>query len=399
VPVTEVAASADDRVITGIAEFDRVLGGGLVSGSVVLLGGEPGIGKSTLLLQVMGRIAATRGVVLYVSGEESLRQMKLRAERLGVSSGGLYLLCETRLSAVLDSVAELRPGALVVDSIQTTEADAVDSAPGSVSQIRESAAEFIRLAKATDMPVLLVGHVTKEGAIAGPRVLEHMVDTVLYFEGDLHHAYRLIRATKNRYGSTNELGVFEMSDAGLREVSNPSELFLAERQAGVSGSAVVCALQGSRPLLLEVQALVSPARYGAAMRLTTGFDRNRAALLTAVLEKRGGISLENADVFVNVTGGVRLEEPAADLGVLAAMASNARDAAIDANTVFVGEVGLGGEVRSVSRAEQRLAEATKLGFQRVVLPEAQARRKGPTGKGPEVVGVRHLRGMLRMLFE
>jgi len=388
VRLADVSTTQQARLQTGIAELDRVLGGGLVRGSVALLGGEPGMGKSTLLLQALASIGASAGKVLYVTGEESARQIRLRADRLGIGSDDLLLLCESETESILAHLRETQPRAVVIDSIQTASVETVRSAPGSVAQIRESAAAFIAFAKSSETPVFLVGHVTKEGTIAGPRVLEHMVDTVLMFEGDLHHAYRLIRATKNRFGSTNELAVFEMTERGLAEVANPSALFLSQRTAGVSGSVVVCALEGSRPLLLELQALVAPARYGAPMRVSTGFDRSRVAMLLAVLEKRGGIALQNADVFVNVTGGVELDEPAADLGMVAAIASNYRDAPVSPKTVLLGEVGLAGEVRAVSRLPQRLAEAAKLGFERAVVPKSQAAKSASDGSGGiQVVGV------------
>ncbi|MBT3270043.1 DNA repair protein RadA [Candidatus Poribacteria bacterium] len=382
----DISADPVRRSSTGIGEFDRVLGGGMVPGSVVLIGGEPGIGKSTLLLQVMARLASDGQKALYVSGEESMQQMRLRASRLGIDAEGLYLLAETRVEVILRHAEEMNPCALVVDSIQTATVEALESAPGNVTQIRESAAALIRYAKSTGVPVFIVGHVTKEGAIAGPKMLEHMVDTVAYFEGDQHHSYRIVRAAKNRFGSTNELGVFEMSDQGLTPVENPSELFLSERHAGASGSVVVCTMEGSRPLLLELQALVAPTRFGTPMRVTTGLDRNRVSLLIAVLEKRGGMSAQNADVFVNVTGGVQIDEPAADLGAVVAMASNLRDAPVDGQTVFIGEVGLAGEVRGVSRLTQRLAEAEKLGFTRALVSKRQTEAVVGSG-GLSLVGV------------
>jgi DNA repair protein RadA/Sms len=400
VPLSEVASAYLSRLSTAFGELDRALGGGIVPGSVVLLGGEPGIGKSTLLLQVMGRVGETLGTALYVTGEESLRQIKLRAERLHTAASNVYLLCETQVEAIVAQAERLRPRVVVVDSIQTTTSESVASAPGTVSQIRDCASALIRFAKSSETPVVLVGHVTKEGTLAGPKVLEHMVDTVLTFEGEANHAYRLVRATKNRYGSTNELAFFEMTDEGLTEVLNPSGYLFAERQMGVSGSVVVCAMEGSRPLLLELQALVSPARYGAPMRVAAGFDRNRIALLLAVLEKRGDVALQNADVFVNVTGGIELEEPAADLGIVVALASNALNKPVDASTVVVGEVGLGGEVRSVSRLPQRVAEALQLGFKRVVVPKSQVERLRPAFErdGLRLVGVANLQQALGILL-
>ena len=397
VALRDISAEPVRRSSSGIGEFDRVLGGGMVPGSVVLIGGEPGIGKSTLLLQVMARLAGDGEKALYVSGEESMQQMRLRAARLGIDAEGLYLLAETRVEVILRHAEEMEPCALVVDSIQTTTVEALESAPGNVTQIRESAAALIRYAKSSGVPVFIVGHVTKEGAIAGPKMLEHMVDTVAYFEGDQHHSYRIVRAAKNRFGSTNELGVFEMSDQGLAPVENPSELFLSERHAGASGSAVVCTMEGSRPLLLELQALVAPTRFGTPMRVTTGLDRNRVSLLIAVLEKRGGMSAQNADVFVNVTGGVQIDEPAADLGAVIAMASNLRDAPVDGQTVFIGEVGLAGEVRGVSRLTQRLAEAEKLGFTRAVVSKRQTESVVGSG-GLTLVGVATVQEALYAAF-
>lgn len=397
VSLPDVSAEPVRRIASGIGEFDRVLGGGVVPGSVVLIGGEPGIGKSTLLLQVMGRLTAGGAKTLYASGEESIQQTRLRAGRLGIDAAGLYLLAETRVEAILGHAREMKPRALVVDSIQTTTVEGLESAPGNPTQIRESASALVRYAKSTGVPVFIVGHVTKEGSIAGPKMLEHMVDTVAYFEGDQHHSYRIVRAAKNRFGSTNELGVFEMSDQGLTPVDNPSELFLSERHAGTSGSVVVCTMEGSRPLLLELQALVAPTRYGTPMRVTTGLDRNRVSLLIAVLEKRGGMSAQNSDVFVNVTGGVQIDEPAADLGAVIAMASNLRDAAVDGHTVFIGEVGLGGEVRGVSRLTQRLAEAEKLGFTRALLSKRQSGSVVGSG-GLAVVGVATVQEALYAAF-
>lgn len=393
VSLSEVVSAAEARFSTTFGELDRALGGGMVPGSVVLLGGEPGVGKTTLLLQVLGRM---REPTLYVSGEESPPQIKWRAERLHLSASPLYLLCETRVEAVLEHAERLRPRVLAVDSIQTSVTESLGSAPGTVSQIRDSAAAFIRFAKSAETPVVLVGHVTKEGTLAGPKVLEHMVDTVLTFEGDLHHPYRVVRATKNRYGSTNEVAFFEMTDEGLSEVVNPSGFLLSERCSEVPGSVVLCAMEGSRPLLLELQALVSPSRYGMPLRVATGFDRNRLALLLAVLEKRGGVSLQNADVFVNVTGGLELDEPAADLGVAVALASSALNKPLESRTVLLGEVGLGGEVRSVSRLPMRIAEAHRLGFGRVVVPKNQRERVRVSDV--ELVGVATLREALEMLL-
>ncbi|MBN1446506.1 MAG: DNA repair protein RadA [Bacteroidetes bacterium] len=363
-PITRVDAREDDRLRTGLPELDRVLGGGIVPGSMILLGGDPGIGKSTLMMQ-LGRGDAR---ILYVSGEESLRQIKLRAERLGVAGEGFLVLAETNLEAILHAVDAQKPDLVVVDSIQTVYRPELESAPGSISQVRESTAVLLRHAKSTNIPMFVVGHVTKDGVIAGPRVLEHMVDTVLQFEGDHHHAYRIVRGLKNRFGSTNEIGIFEMREEGLREVANPSEVFLSERTRGISGSCVSASIEGTRPLLIEVQALVTSSSYGMPQRTVSGVDGRRVSLLLAVLEKRYGLRVGQYDVFVNIAGGVRIDEPAVDLAVCAAVVSSTRDSAIDHGTAVVGEVGLGGEVRSVGQVEKRVSEAEKLGFRRIVIP-------------------------------
>jgi DNA repair protein RadA/Sms len=368
VPISKVKRDIQQRRSCGISEFDRVLGGGLVSGSVVLIGGDPGIGKSTLLLQASAHLSKAAGSVLYVSAEESTEQIKLRAMRMGIDSDRLYLLAETNIERIAVQIKALKPDAVVIDSIQTVFTTAVESAPGSVSQVRESAGRLMLLAKGSGIPVFLVGHVTKDGALAGPRVLEHLVDTVLYFEGDSGHAFRILRAVKNRFGSTNEIGVFEMKDSGLCEVANPSELFLAERPLGVSGSVVVAALEGTRPLLVELQALVSSSSFGNPRRTTIGVDHNRLALLVAVLEKKVGLHLSGHDIFLNAAGGVRLNEPAADLGMVMAVASSHLDKPVDPQTFFLGEVGLSGEVRAISQPEIRIKEAVKLGFTKCILP-------------------------------
>ncbi|HWP35687.1 MAG TPA: DNA repair protein RadA, partial [Thermodesulfobacteriota bacterium] len=368
VPISAVVGEEAPRLVTGIAEFDRVLGGGLVPGCAVLVGGDPGIGKSTLLLQAAGRLCAAGARVLYVSGEESVRQITLRARRLGVSANELLVYAETRLEAVEREIERHRPAVVVVDSIQTLATEALESAPGSIAQVRESAARLVRLAKGGGPAVFLVGHVTKDGAIAGPRVVEHIVDTVLYFEGERGYPYRVLRAVKNRFGSTDELGVFEMKEGGLAEVGNPSEFFLAERLTQAPGSAVVASLEGSRPILVELQALVGQAAYGTPRRTAIGVDVTRVALLAAVLEKTTGLSLAALDVFVKVAGGIRLGEPAIDLGLVAALASSARGRPLPPDTVVFGEVGLGGEVRAVAQPEPRLREAARLGFARAVLP-------------------------------
>ncbi|MCZ7557463.1 MAG: DNA repair protein RadA [Bacteroidia bacterium] len=376
-PVTAIAAADDQRLGTGLTELDRVLGGGIVSGSVMLLGGDPGIGKSTLMMQ-LGQRSHIGVRILYISGEESLRQIKLRADRLGVQSDDFLVLAETNLDSISAAIDEHKPHLVIVDSIQTVFRPELESAPGSISQVRECTAVLLRQAKSSGIPMFIIGHVTKDGVIAGPRVLEHMVDTVLQFEGDHHHAYRIVRGLKNRFGSTNEIGIFEMRENGLREVSNPSEVFLSERSRGISGACVSTSLEGTRALLIEVQALVTPSNYGMPQRTVAGLDARRVSLLLAVLEKRYGLRVGQYDVFVNIAGGVRIDEPAIDLAVCAAVVSSARDLPIDHATAIVGEVGLGGEVRSVSQLEKRVAEAAKLGFKRIVLPSgnlAESKRK------------------------
>jgi DNA repair protein RadA/Sms len=385
VPLSEVERISDRRLTAGIPELDRVLGGGIVPGSVVLVGGDPGIGKSTLMLQMAAAVAERTS--LYVTGEESVQQMKLRADRLGLPpQKSLLVLAETSLDCVDQALAASAPDLIIVDSIQTMERAGLESAAGTVSQVRETAATFMRLAKTRGIPVFLVGHVTKEGAIAGPRLVEHMVDTVLQFEGEHQYAYRILRSVKNRFGSTNEIGIFEMEAGGLREVRNPSAALLAERTTGAPGSAVVAGLEGTRPLLLEVQALVAPASYGIPQRSATGFDTRRLQMLLAVLEKRGGLHVGQYDVFVNVAGGVRIDEPAADLGMALAIVSSLRDSPVDPESVAIGEVGLGGEIRRVHQAEKRITEAQKLGFRRVVLP-ARLLDAGRRGGRMEMVEV------------
>jgi DNA repair protein RadA/Sms len=395
VPLQDVTAEAEARMVSGIQELDRVLGGGVVPGSLVLLGGDPGIGKSTLLLAAMDRLSRA-GPVLYVSGEESLRQTKMRAERLKVESKGIHLYAETDAEKVLLAAEALKPRALVVDSIQTMYLPELGSAPGSISQVREVAGRLMAFAKRSGVPTFLVGHVTKEGSIAGPRVLEHMVDTVLYFEGERGHPFRILRAHKNRFGSTNEIGVFEMKGAGLVEVPDPSALFLAERPAGKAGSVVTSTLSGTRPLLVEVQALVAPTGYGTARRTAIGVDSNRVALLAAVLEKKEDVPLVGCDLFVNVAGGMSLQEPACDLAVCTALVSSLRNLPLDPHTLVLGEVGLAGEVRAVGQVEPRLAEAAKMGFTRVVLPKGSARRLEE--RRLKAVGVETLGEALDALF-
>src|SRR5688572_25844668 len=358
------------RLTTGSGEFDRVLGGGVIPGSLVLIGGEPGIGKSTLLLQAAAHFAGTTGPVLYSSGEESEHQIKSRGQRLGIERAPLYLLAETCLERILEEIARLRPSLIVVDSIQTVFSLKFQSAPGSVGQVRESATQLLFAAKGQNIPTFLVGHVTKDGNLAGPKVLEHIVDTVLYFEGEKHHSHRIVRAVKNRFGAVSEMGVFEMTGKGLKAVPNPSALFLAERPSNVPGSAVLCCLEGSRPLLVEVQALVSTSSYGQARRMAVGIDQNRLSLLLAVLEKRAGLHLVSDDVFVNIAGGMSIDEPAVDLGIVAAVASSLKNRPIPQGTAVFGEVGLGGEVRGVAQATLRIREAEQMGFTRIVLPAA-----------------------------
>ncbi|PYM04341.1 MAG: DNA repair protein RadA [Candidatus Rokuibacteriota bacterium] len=368
VPLASITVARGDRLATGIAELDRVLGGGVVRGSLVLIGGDPGIGKSTLLLQASQALAAAAPPVLYVSGEESAAQIKLRADRLGIAPDGVYLVAETDLSLIETQLDQLKPRTLVVDSIQTVYLPELESTPGSVAQVRECGARLMMLAKARGVATFLVGHVTKEGALAGPRVLEHLVDTVLYFEGERHHSYRVLRAVKNRFGSTNELGVFQMGERGLAEVPNPSGFFLAERPKDASGSVITASLEGTRPMLVELQALVAPASFATPRRAVLGADYNRVCLLLAVLEKRSGVPLQSQDVFVNVAGGARVTEPAADLGIVVATASSYMDRPVRGDAVVIGEIGLTGEVRRVTGLEARLKEAAALGFAAAIVP-------------------------------
>jgi DNA repair protein RadA/Sms len=368
VAYSEIESQDDTRISSGVTEFDRVLGGGIVPGTLVLLGGDPGIGKSTLLLQVADKLSTAGSTVLYISGEESERQIKLRGERLRIAAPNLLLLPETNLENILREVDRLKPAAIIVDSIQTTFSTEIESAPGSVSQIREVAARFLLLAKTRGIPVFLIGHVTKEGSIAGPRALEHIVDTVLYFEGERHHNHRIVRATKNRFGAANEVGVFEMTNAGLAPVANPSQMFLAERPADAAGSVVTACMEGTRPVLVEIQALVSSSKYGTGRRMTQGVDQNRVALMIAMLEKRAGMQLLGDDVFVNIAGGLEVDEPAVDLGLVTAIASSFRNQPIDAHTAVFGEVGLTGEVRGSMQAAVRAREAQALGFKKIVMP-------------------------------
>ena len=366
--ITAIETKEESRLKTDMPELNRVLGGGVVPGSLVLIGGDPGIGKSTLLLQISDQLANNGDSVLYISGEESVRQTKLRADRLGVTSDQLYVLSETNMALIAAQIEHLNPALVVIDSIQTVFKDDVTSAPGSVSQVRECTGDLMRIAKTKHIPIFIVGHVTKEGAIAGPRMLEHMVDAVLYFEGERHHTYRILRGVKNRFGSTNEMGIFEMKESGLQEVLNPSEIFLEERSQGVAGSTVVASMEGTRPVLVEIQSLISPTSFGQARRMATGIDHNRVPLLMAVLEKRVGLLMQNQDAYVKVAGGIKLDEPAIDLAVAVSIASSFKGKACSPYDVLIGEVGLTGEIRRVSRIEQRIQEADKLGFKRAIIP-------------------------------
>ena len=388
--ITEVETANSARLSSGLDEFDRVLGGGIVPGSLVLLGGEPGIGKSTLLLQAAAHFARTAGPVLYASGEESEHQIKSRGDRLGVGQAPLYLLAETCIERILEEIARLEPSLVIVDSIQTVFSLKFQSAPGSVGQVREAATQFLFAAKAQNIPTILVGHVTKDGSLAGPKALEHVVDTVLYFEGERHHAHRVVRTVKNRFGAVSELGIFEMTGTGLKPVPNPSALFLSERSSGTPGSAVLCCVEGSRPILVEVQALVSTSTYGNARRMAVGIDQNRLSLLLAVLEKRAGLNLAGDDVYVNVAGGMSVDETAADLSVLAAVTSSVRNRSVAPSTAVFGEVGLSGEVRGIPQAALRIREAAQMGFTRVVLPAANVDPADAGEAGTELVGVRTL---------
>jgi DNA repair protein RadA/Sms len=396
-PLSSISGGKEKRIATGINELDRVLGGGVVAGSMILVGGDPGIGKSTLLIQAASQLSQRSGKVLYVSGEESPEQIKLRAERLGITSENIVLLSETHLEGIMDAAADMSPGTVVIDSIQTMYTEELTSAPGSVGQVRECAARLMHFAKRSEIPFFLIGHVTKEGAIAGPRVLEHIVDTVLYFEGDRGHAYRILRTVKNRFGSTNEIGVFEMSDSGLIAIENPSELFLSERPQNVSGSTVVASMEGTRPLLIELQALVSPTSFGMPRRTCIGVDFNRVNLLVAVLEKIAGLHLGGMDIFLNVVGGIKIIEPAVDIGIIAAIASSFREVPIHAKTVLFGEVGLSGEVRAVNQVEARIREAAKIGFERAVLPKSNGVRL-KDDPGLEIIGVDNVEGLLEVIL-
>lgn len=397
----EVEVQSHARLSTSIGEFDRVLGGGVVPGSLVLLGGEPGIGKSTLLLQAAAHMARSYGAVLYSSGEESEHQIKSRGERLGIAGAPLYLLAETCLERILDEIGRVKPSLVIVDSIQTVFSLKFQSAPGSIGQVREAATQLLFAAKGLNVPIVLVGHVTKEGTLAGPKALEHVVDTVLSFEGERHHAQRIVRAVKNRFGAVSELGIFEMTPTGLVPVANPSALFLAERAVNAPGSAVLCAVEGARPILIEVQALVSSSSYGTARRMASGVDPHRLALLLAVLEKRAGLHLAGDDVFVNVAGGVTIDEPASDLAILAAIASSVRNRVVPSTTAMFGEVGLAGEIRGVTQAALRVREAAQLGFSRCLMPDANLDAAGRALAGLELecAGVRTVADLMNQLFD
>ena len=397
VTLSSITTDDDERMQTGILELDRVLGGGIVPGSLVLVGGDPGIGKSTLLLQVCQKLSGQNRKILYISGEESLKQIKLRANRMGTFSESLFLLCETNLGMIRHVIEEQHPDMVVIDSIQTMYNEEVASAPGSVSQVRESTGILLQLAKGLGISIFIVGHVTKEGTVAGPRVLEHMVDTVLYFEGDRHASYRILRGVKNRFGSTNEIGVFEMRETGLAEVKNPSEYMLNGRPENASGSVVACTMEGTRPLLIELQALVCHSNFGIPRRQTTGTDFNRVNLLMAVLEKRSGVQLSSCDAYVNITGGIKIQEPAIDLGIVLAILSSFRNKALNPKMVAFGEVGLSGEVRAVSMAKQRVAEAEKLGFEECVVPYVSL-EECKKGSKIRVIGVSSVQDAMDRLF-
>ena len=394
--LSEISIEEKDRTSTGYEELNRVLGGGVVAGSLVLVGGDPGIGKSTLLLQVCRNLAASGQKVLYISGEESLKQIKLRANRIGTVTGELLFLCETSLDSIQETIGEVRPDVVIIDSIQTMFREEVASAPGSVSQVRESTNLLMQIAKGEGITIFIVGHVTKEGVVAGPRVLEHMVDTVLYFEGDRHASYRILRGVKNRFGSTNEIGVFEMREQGLVEVENPSEFMLDGRPEGASGAVVACAMEGTRPILVEVQALVTQSNLGIPRRTAAGTDYNRVNLLMAVLEKRCHYEMGRYDAYVNMAGGMKMNEPALDLAIVLALVSSLKDRAVDEKTIVFGEVGLSGEVRAVSMAEQRVNEAVKLGFETCILPQICLDKMKPTDR-IRLIGVKNVREAIAVL--
>jgi DNA repair protein RadA/Sms len=395
--LSDIEVENESRIDTQCGEFNRVLGGGLVAGSLVLIGGEPGIGKSTLVLQVVLKMQGKR--TLYISGEESAKQLKLRAERLAIANNDCYFVSETSLEQIFVHVQNIKPELVIIDSIQTIYTESAESSPGTITQIRESSAAILRYAKESNTPVLLIGHITKDGNIAGPKILEHIVDTVLQFEGDQHYMYRILRATKNRFGSTSELGIFEMRQEGLREVINPSELLLSQDHEGMSGVAIAAAIEGIRPFLIEVQALVSTAAYGTPQRSATGFDTRRLNMLLAVLEKRAGFKLVQKDVFLNIAGGLKVNDPAIDLAVMSAVLSSNFDIAIEKQIAVTGEVGLSGEIRPVNRIEQRVAEAEKLGFKKIIIPAANLKGSDLKSKKIEIIGVRKVEEAFRILFK
>jgi DNA repair protein RadA/Sms len=395
--LASIETQQEPRVLTDSKELNRVLGGGVVPGSLVLIGGDPGIGKSTLLLQVSSQLASQKQKVLYISGEESIKQTKLRADRLQVQADELYIYAETNLQSIHETIESLDPDFVIVDSIQTVYHPEVTSAPGSVSQVRECTAELMRIGKTKGIAIFIVGHVTKEGSIAGPRLLEHMVDTVLYFEGERHHSYRILRAVKNRFGSTNEMGIFEMKELGLEEVANPSEIFLEERSQGAAGSTVVASMEGTRPVLVEIQALVTPTSFNNPRRMATGIDHSRVSLIMAVLEKRVGLLLQQQDAYLKVAGGVKLDEPAIDLAVAASIASSFRDQYSNPHDCIIGEVGLTGEIRRVSRIEQRVQEAAKLGFKRIIIPQNNI-GEWQSPSSIEIVGVSNINEALGIIL-
>ena len=397
VPIDSVKVEETDRIKTGLAEFDRVLGGGLVEGSLVLIGGDPGIGKSTLMLQVLSKLSDSKRKCLYVSGEESVRQLSMRSKRLNSKSSSLFVVAETDLESILALVELSKYDALVIDSIQTVFHPDVSSTPGSVTQIREASMHFMKLAKSTGIPIFLVGHVTKGGAIAGPRIMEHMVDTVLYFEGDKNHVFRILRAVKNRFGSTNEIGVFEMNEKGLTQVPNPSAVFLSERSAIAPGSVVTSCMEGTRPILVEIQGLVSSSSFGTPRRTVLGLDAHRVALIVAVMEKRLGMNLSGLDIFMNVTGGVKILEPAVDLAIAAALASSFLDKPVDKHTTLIGEIGLTGEIRAVGHAQARINEAAKMGFTRCLVPSNNIKQLSKI-KNMTIESVSYLKSVVEVLF-
>jgi DNA repair protein RadA/Sms len=397
VPIDSIKVKETDRIKTGVAEFDRVLGGGLVEGSLILIGGDPGIGKSTLMLQVLSKLSDSGKKCLYVSGEESVRQLSMRGKRLGSQGSSMFVVSETDLDSILAIVESSKYDALVIDSIQTVFHPDVSSTPGSVTQIREASMHFMKLAKSTGLPIFLVGHVTKGGAIAGPRIMEHMVDTVLYFEGDKSHVFRILRAVKNRFGSTNEIGVFEMNEKGLTQVPNPSAVFLSERSTTAPGSVVTSCMEGTRPILVEIQGLVSSSSLGTPRRTVLGLDNHRVALIVAVMEKRLGMNLSGLDIFMNVTGGVKIVEPSADLAIAAALASSFLDKPVDKHTTLIGEIGLTGEIRAVGHAQARIKEAAKMGFTRCLVPSNNIKQLAKV-KNMTIESVSFLKSVVEVLF-